>query len=220
LVAEARFLAALAGGKPNSLFFAGDLGQRIFQQPFSWKALGLDVRGRSSTLRVNYRTSHSIRAQADRLLSTTVADVDGNSEGRRGTISVFDGPPPIVKSCRDETEERDFVGRWTASRVREGAQPNEIGVFVRSEAELARARTAVEAGGSTAAELGNADQLAGDRIAIDTMHLAKGLEFRAVAVMACDEDILPSPSRIENVADEADLEETRWFQCEPDTSAF
>ena len=53
---------------PNALFFAGDLGQRIFQQPFSWKALGVDIRGRSRTLRVNYRTSHQIRTQADRLL--------------------------------------------------------------------------------------------------------------------------------------------------------
>jgi superfamily I DNA/RNA helicase len=33
-VAQLRFLAALGTGKPNSLFFAGDLGQRIFQQPF------------------------------------------------------------------------------------------------------------------------------------------------------------------------------------------
>ena len=206
-IAEARFLAALAGGKPNGLFFAGDLGQRIFQQPFSWKALGLDARGRSFTLQVNYRTSHQIRAQADRLLPTTLSDVDGNSEGRRGTISVFDGPPTIVKSCRDSGEERGFVGRWIAGRLRDGVRPNEIGVFVRSEAELPRARAAVEAGGSIAAELGDADEPADDRIAIGTMHLAKGLEFRAVAVMACDEDILPSPSRIENVADEADLED-------------
>jgi len=45
-----RFLAALAGTRPNGLFFTGDLGQRIFQQPFSWKALGVDIRGRSRTL--------------------------------------------------------------------------------------------------------------------------------------------------------------------------
>jgi hypothetical protein len=47
-VPQLRFLAALGAGRPNGLFFAGDLGQRIFQQPFSWKALGVDVRGRSS----------------------------------------------------------------------------------------------------------------------------------------------------------------------------
>lgn len=65
-VAEARFLAALASGRPEALFFAGDLGQRIFRQPFSWRALGIDVRGRSHPLRINHRTSHQIRRQADR----------------------------------------------------------------------------------------------------------------------------------------------------------
>ena len=76
-VAQLRFLAALAGGRANGLFFAGDLGQRIFQQPFSWKELGVDVRGRSQTLRINYRTSHQIRTQADRLLDPAISDVDG-----------------------------------------------------------------------------------------------------------------------------------------------
>ena len=40
-----------------------------------------------------------------------------------------------------------------------------------------------------------------------TMHLAKGLEFRAVAVAACDDEIIPSQSRIEGVGDDADLED-------------
>ena len=95
-VSELRFLAAFGGGRPNSLFFAGDLGQRIFRQPFSWKALGVEIQGRSSTLRINYRTSHQIRAQADRLLPPTLADVDGNVEDRHGTISVFNGVPPSI----------------------------------------------------------------------------------------------------------------------------
>ena len=67
-VAQLRFLAALEAGRPSSLFFAGDLEQRIFQPPFSWRALGVDIRGRSRTLHINYRTSHQIRMQADRLL--------------------------------------------------------------------------------------------------------------------------------------------------------
>jgi mRNA-degrading endonuclease RelE of RelBE toxin-antitoxin system len=73
-VAHLRFLAALGGRRKNGLFFTGDLGQRIFQQPFSWKALGVDVRGRSRTLRINYRTSHQIRMQADRLLGSPSHD--------------------------------------------------------------------------------------------------------------------------------------------------
>ncbi len=66
--AQLRLLASLAGTGPDALFFAGDLGQRIFQQPFSWTQYGVDIRGRSRTLRINYRTSHQIRSQADQLL--------------------------------------------------------------------------------------------------------------------------------------------------------
>jgi hypothetical protein len=53
--------------------------------------VSVDVRGRSRTLRVNYRTSHQIRTQADRLLGPQVADVDGNTEDRSDTVSVFNG---------------------------------------------------------------------------------------------------------------------------------
>src|SRR5687767_13065136 len=104
-VAHLRFLAALGGSRPNALFFAGDLGQRIFQQPFAWKALGVDIRGRSRTLRVNYRTSHQIRMQADRLLGPVVTDVDGHSEDRSDTVSVFNGPLPTIHSLKSEREE-------------------------------------------------------------------------------------------------------------------
>src|SRR5690606_24875985 len=100
--AHLRFLAALGGNRPNALFLAGDLGQRIFQQSFSWKSLGVDIRGRSQTLRVNYRTSHQIRTQADRLLGPSMTDVDGNTELRIGTVSVFNGPPPVIRSFENE----------------------------------------------------------------------------------------------------------------------
>ena len=73
-IAQLRFLASIAANRPNALFFAGDLGQRIFQQPFSWKSLGVDIRGRSKTLKVNYRTSHQIRSIADQLLGPEVSD--------------------------------------------------------------------------------------------------------------------------------------------------
>lgn len=64
-VAQLRFLAAMGKHRPDGLFFAGDLGQRIFQQAFSWKSVGVDIRGRSRTLKINYRTSHQIRMQTD-----------------------------------------------------------------------------------------------------------------------------------------------------------
>src|SRR5690606_29423347 len=93
--------------RSDALFFTGDLGQRIFRQPFSWKGLGVDVRGRSVTLKVNYRTSHQIRRAADRLLPRSVRDLDGISDDRAGTISVFEGPEPEVHVCVDQGQERE-----------------------------------------------------------------------------------------------------------------
>ena len=97
-VPELRMLAVITPCGPNDLFFAGDLGQRIFQEPFSWKALGIDIRGRSRMLKVNYRTSHQIRRSTDQLLPKFVRDVDGNEEDRTGTVSIFNGPDPEIQT--------------------------------------------------------------------------------------------------------------------------
>ena len=206
-IAQLRFLAAMGAWHADALFFAGDLGQRIFQQPFSWKSLGVDIRGRSRTLNINYRTSHQIRMQADRLLGPEVADVDGNKEDRRGTVSVFNGTIPLIRSFDSQEEEISAVSDWLRGRSSEGIAPHEIGVFVRSDNELQRARMAVEKSGLPFKVLDEHVETTHGYISLSTMHLAKGLEFRAVVVMACDDEIIPSQERIETVADNADLEE-------------
>ena len=206
-VAHLRFFAALGGGRPNALFFAGDLGQRIFQQPFSWKGLGVDIRGRSRTLRVNYRTSHQIRTQADRLLGPMVIDVDGNTENRSDTVSVFNGPPPIIQTLKGESDEIKAVGHWIAERSQAGILPHEIGVFVRSDAQLYRAQSAVKEAGLPFKILDEHVETISGYVSISTMHLAKGLEFRSVVVMACDDEVIPLQERIETVGDDADLQE-------------
>lgn len=206
-VPQLRFLAALASAGPNSLFFAADLGQRIFQPPFSWKSLGVDIRGRSQTLRINYRTSHQIRRKADRLRPSELADLDSNAEERRGTVSVFNGPEPAIEIFATQHEEEIAVSEWLAARRREGLPPDEIAVFVRSDAQLPRARRAAAAGGFAVHELQENIELQADSISIATLHLAKGLEFKAVVVMACDDEIIPLQERIDGVGDEADLED-------------
>ena len=210
-VSQLKFLAALSTSqgriRPNSLFFAGDLGQRIFRQRFSWKALGVDIRGRSRTLRVNYRTSHQIRAQADQLLGPDVSDVDGNIEDRRGTVSVFNGPAPDIRSFKSEVEECNAVTIWLLDRIRDGLAPHELGVFVRSEAQLKRATSAVTSASIPFSLLDENVDTANALACVGTMHLAKGLEFRAVVVMACDDEVIPLQSRIEAINDDADIEE-------------
>ena len=206
-VAQLKFLASLSGSRPNGLFFAGDLGQRIFQLPFSWKELGVDVRGRSQTLRINYRTSHQIRTQADRLLDPEMSDVDGNLEERKGTVSVFNGPKPTIHVLEDEDTESAMVCKWLAARISEGLQPDEMSVFVRSLDQVSRAVDAVKSSGLPFDVLDRQLKAAEGRLTIGTMHLAKGLEFRAVVVMACDSEVIPLQTRAESTVDEAELEE-------------
>jgi len=202
-----KFLAAISTDAPDALFFAGDLGQRIFQHPFSWKSLGVDIRGRSSTLKVNYRTSQQIRESADRLLPRAVRDLDGIEDKRSGTVSLFNGPRPDAVQASNEAGEIEAVARWIDNQISDGVAPNEIGVFVRDRSYLPRARKMLQTLGRDGETLSGDEEHLSQKIALGTMHLAKGLEYRAVVVMACDDEALPLQSRIEDVADEAELDE-------------
>ena len=193
--AELRFFAALAPPGPDALFLAGDMGQRIFQHPFSWASLGVEVRGRSHTLKVCYRTSQQIRQAADHLLPPVLRDVDGLEDERRGIVSVFDGPAPCVETFATAADETVAVGTAVEAWLSDGIAAHEIGIFVRTPDLVTRARSALK-GIEGAATITTAP-----------MNLAKGLEFRAVSVMACDQGILPLDERVADAADEAELNE-------------
>ena len=99
------------------------------------------------------------------------------------------------------------MSQWLKDRIGAGMLPHELGVFVRSAAEIARAEAAIQAAALPFVLLDENVVTMYGKISISTMHLAKGLEFRAVVVLACDDEVLPSQERIEAVADDADLEE-------------
>ena len=133
--------------------------------------------------------------------------MDGNVDDRRGTVSAFNGEPPEIHLFDNAQQEGQAVGDWLKALEDKGVDAGEMGVFVRSAAELDRAREAVEGSGFSFQTLDECSEIATGRVSIATMHLAKGLEFRAVAVMACDDEVIPRQERIETVADDADLEE-------------
>jgi hypothetical protein len=76
-----------------------------------------------------------------------VTDVDGNSEDRSDTVSVFNGPPPAIRVLKSEREEIKTVGGWLAERATAGVLPHEVGLFVRSAAQLDRAKAAAREAG-------------------------------------------------------------------------
>jgi len=203
-VPELVFLAAVAGERPNGLFFAGDIGQRIFRAPFPWKAAGVDIQGRSRSLKVCYRTSQQIRSVSDLLLPPSLVEADGSEDRRTGVVSLFEGPPPELREFADTGEEARAAGAWLAERVSEGVRAEEIAVLVRSEAELGRAEEAAAQAGLGVSRIGT-DKAATARTG--TMHEAKGGEFRVVAVLACDQDVIPSADRLLEARDEGMIDE-------------
>jgi superfamily I DNA/RNA helicase len=136
-------------------------------------------------------------------LLTRTGLVDGLVEERKGTVSVFNGPEPKIVIAQDEAAEKDAVATFIKEALAGGVAPREIG----APETLNRARAVVHSAGAEAIELSDRTDDPGERVSIGTMHLAKGLEFKAVAVMACDEDALPLRSRIDAAADEAELED-------------
>jgi superfamily I DNA/RNA helicase len=170
------------------LFFAGDIGQRIFRAPFPWAATGVEIRGRSRSLKINYRTSHEIRRCSDELLPETLVEPDGTEENRLGVTSIFEGAAPVTQAFDTRTRELNALRLWLDHLSEQGVQTDDIMVLVRSEAMA----------GEIASEL---------TVKVMPMHDAKGAEYRAVAVIALDQDIVPLENRLLTANDEAQLDE-------------
>lgn len=184
--AELAFLVAYAGLGPDGLFFAGDIGQRIIRYPFKWGDYGISLRGRSRILKVNYRTTQEIRTMADHLMDVQGSDPDGNIQDRRGTISLLSGPKPEFRNFHDAEAEIKGVAEWLKALKDDKDVPAKaIAVFFRSEHERERAVAAI-----------SASPYAGVGPKLCPMWDAKGLEYQAVVVMACDNDVIPSPERL------------------------
>jgi superfamily I DNA/RNA helicase len=136
-----------------------------------------------------------------------MADVDGNVEERKGAVSLFNGPQPDIKRFKSSDEEIKAVSDWLTGLMQVGIQPHEIALFVRSSAQIDRPKSAAEQVHMKCRLLDERVEITSGAISIGTMHLAKGLEFRAVGVMACDDEVIPLQERIETVTDESDLED-------------
>lgn len=205
---ELRFLAALAtkDGAPPSLMLLGDAGQRIYPGGFSLRALGIDVRGRSRVLRINYRTTDQIRRAADRILDSSSDDLDEGAERRDGTRSLLRGPAPELRGFGSQGEE----AAWVAERIRllgeRGLAPSDVAVFARSRNALDALRTRLDQLGIARRELSDSDGDGPRGVNLGTMHRAKGLEFKVVFVAGCAQGQLPARSAQRSTADDADRE--------------
>jgi superfamily I DNA/RNA helicase len=113
----------------------------------------------------------------------------------------------VIEVAASPEDESALVASHVQGWLDAGVGPGEVAIFVRSREELPRAEAVVSALGVPSVVLEDGEETVHGRLTVSTMHRAKGLEFRAVAVMACDENVIPSEARIDAVTDDADLDE-------------
>jgi hypothetical protein len=200
-----RFLAAVAATGGGSLMVVGDGGQRIYRSPFSLKSVGIDVRGRSKVLKLNYRNTRQIQQAADLILAGKVDDLDDLPDDRKGTLSPLGGPVPVLKGLATQALHDEALVSEGRRLLGMGLAPREIAVFART-GDGARAVQQILQGARIACDAldKDTDLSAISGVNVGTMHRAKGLEFKAVVLAQVSADVLPSPGLLRKKKDPAD----------------
>lgn len=181
---------------PNSLMIVGDAHQRIYGKRAVLGKCGINVRGRSSKLRLNYRTTEKIRKRAVAILrGVTVDDLDGAQDDNKGFRSLVVGKEPIEVRYKTFDKEMDAIVETIVKWQKEDARTYSDYVV------LARRQSDVESIAAALAERGlkpkqvktdlTIRESEKDRVRIATMHRAKGLEFAGVVVAEVNQGIWP-----------------------------
>ena len=197
-------------GDRNSIFIVGDAHQRIYARKASMSACGIHVRGRSRRLRLNYRTTHEIRAWAVSVLEgVSVDDLDEGIDTLRGYVSVAHGAAPEMAPCSTEAEELSALLSWINRQADNGVSKADIGVLAATKQQVNRIERFLQSNEEAAFVLSSnkADDRTKPGIRVTTMHRAKGLEFSAVALPFLSDGVYPPRVALKNAVDSAEEED-------------
>ncbi len=201
---EIRLLGSLCSDGLGSLMLIGDAGQRIYPGGFSLRSLGLETRGRSRRLTINYRTTQEIERAAYHLRTQNVEDFDGGTEQKLSTHNLLRGPKPKFAGFETFEDENQFVISQIQELIASGVLPAEIGIFARIKKVIWPFFYALKNAAIPVSEIDDKD--VSDKVSLMTMHGAKGLEFRYVFIVACRSNVLPAPFDLRKASDDDERE--------------
>lgn len=202
-------LRAAAESGPNDLFLAEDSQQRIYGQKIVLSKYGINIRGRSRRLTLNYRTTaQNLRYAMSILSDTEFVDMEAEAAIGSGYRSARRGPEPQLVSVGTLAEEYEAVAKLLADWRGESGAPETTGILVRTGAVAEKLqRNLAELGEETRLVIDD-NPAEGGRPLIMTMHRAKGMEFRRVILFGLNDDALPLDFLLGKLpeADRADTE--------------
>lgn len=191
--AQWRLLRAAVPAGPDDMFIVGDAHQRIYDNHVSLARVGVNVRGRSKRLTVNYRTTQEILALAVPTLGkATVTGLDDEPDTLTGYRSPLHGRRPKIVAARTRAAEYEALVRHVTAWREAGIEPHAIGIAARSTWMGKEAAAALNAAGIPTVSL--SAKARKDAVRVGTMHAMKGLEFQAVAVIGVAAGVVPAPS--------------------------
>ena len=202
-----RAISQSGGRSPqNSLFLVGDAHQRIYARKASLAACGIEVRGRSQRLRLNYRTTDLIRRWAVGVLEgIAVDDLNDSVESLRGYRSLIKGVRPDFVSYPTRSEEIAGLAAWVEKvRVDDPTLAN-TAILCRAATALDAVEAALSAQSIPYLRLRNntPDDAVREGVRLATMHRAKGLEYAHVALALLNSDEIPPRAAIKDAVDAA-----------------
>jgi superfamily I DNA/RNA helicase len=180
-------LRALVPERPDDLFIAEDSHQRIYGQKIPLSRFGIQIRGRSRRLRLNYRTTAENLAYAITLLEGgDYTDIEDEAESTKDYRSVRSGPAPVVQRAQGPADEADAAAAQVRRWVDAGVPHEAVAVLVRTDQHAKRAAAALDAQAVANASVGRGETAGKGKVSVMTMHSAKGMEFERVVVMGVD----------------------------------
>ena len=187
-----RVLRGLVAPGPNDLFICEDGHQRIYGERTVLSRFGIETRGRSRRLTLNYRTSRQNLTFALGVIGDQkVVDLEGDEDTVAGYHSAFSGPIPTLRGFTDIAEEMRFVVATIKDWVGRRVSPATIAVLTRRTSEQERARLALQ-DASIPVELLQRDWPGNPKaVKIASMHRAKGTEFSRVIVVGAEAGVVP-----------------------------
>lgn len=192
---ELRFIRSLVPVGPNDLFLVGDPFQKIYNgRKLNFTASGINIRGRSRRLKVNYRTTEEIKRMAVSIVKgVNYDDFEEGTESIKGYISLMHGAKPSYKIATDKTKEAEMILEYIDDCIQNGILSEEICVTASTSKTMRdiqdlmhknkMAFKVINSGTST----GNVNG-----VSFCTFHSIKGLEFKVVIAMGVNERTAPS----------------------------
>ena len=190
----------------NDLFIAGDCHQRIYGRKTILGRCGIDIRGRSRKLRLNYRTTEQTRAWASRLLEgRSIDDLDGGSDDNRGIRSLTRGPEPLVRAFESRERQGAAIVDYLKQLESSGDETKNVCVVARTTYERNAVAEAITAAGIAAVVIDKqGDDREADGVRVATMHRVKGLEFERMIIASANASLVPLRHSLEAACDESE----------------